>query len=235
MAHTQRVGGWAMLAHAAFAVFVTVVIGISIASLGFEDGDNPAVGLQFFRDHGDVYVLAGIGVVLMATALAVASLSLDEVLTDRANRLARRLVTASGLFATAFLLAAGIFQISAPGPVLRIAEFGEADGRSAYLVVQTAGTQVAFTGGLLLVSVWAVGLCLLGGRQRLLPVPLAWLGVIPALRVLVGLFGPLLDDASSALWALSVLVMVGMNGWFIAVGAWLVVRARTVRTALPAA
>jgi len=230
MARPQRVGGWAMLAHALFSIGVIIVIGISISRLRLEDGDNPADGLRFFRDHGDVYVLSGIGVVFMGVTLAVAALSMDEVLADRANRLSRRLVTSSGLLATAFLLAAGIFQISSPRPVLRIAEFGEADRRAAYLVVQTAGTQVAFTGRVLLVSVWAAGLCVLAGQQRLLPLPLAWLGVIPALRVLVGRFGPLVDDVSSALWVLSLLVLVGMNVWFLAVGTWLVVRAGAPQT-----
>ncbi|HUW17456.1 MAG TPA: DUF4386 family protein [Actinomycetes bacterium] len=233
MTRTQRVGGWALLAYGALSVGATALIGVAV-SLGLEDGDDPADGLRFFRDHGDVYVLSGITLFFMAVSLTVAVLGLDDVLADRANRLARRSVTTSGLFASAFLAVAGIFQISAPGPVLRIAEFGEADGRAAYLVVQLAGTQVALAGGLFTVGIWVVGMCVLGGRQRLIPLPLAWLGVIPGFRVVAGLFGPLLDNLSSVVWVVYMLAVVGTSVWFLLAGGWLVVRSRTARSEVAA-
>ena len=232
MTRTQRVGGWALLAYGGLSVGAAA-LAVSAVSLGLEDGDNPAVGLRFFRDHGDVYVLSGITLFFMAVSLAVAVLSLDDLLAERAHRLARRSVTTSGLFASAFLAVAGIFQISAPGPVLRIAEFGATDGRAAYLVVQQAGTQVALAGGLLTAGIWVVGTCVLGGRQRLIPPALAWLGLIPGFRVVAGLFGPLLDDASdasSAVWVVYMLAVVGTSVWFLLAGGWLVVRSRDARS-----
>ena len=221
---TQQLGGAALLAYGVLALGVAILTGISVSQYGFEDGDDPTVGLQFLRAHGDVYVLSGIGLVLMAVALTVAALSLDESLGARSHVVARRAVTTCGLFGAAFLVIAGVFQISAPGPVLRIEEFGPADGRAAYLVVQMAGTQVTYAAGLLAVSGWVVGICVLAGRHGVLPKALAWLGVIPALRIAVGLLGPLLDDASSALWLTYIAVIVGVNLWFLLAGLWLLLR-----------
>ncbi|QTE31457.1 DUF4386 family protein [Pengzhenrongella sicca] len=204
---------------------------MAVARLGLTDGDDAAVGLAFFRAHGDVYVAAGLGIVAMAVALTVAVIGLDEALAERASRVARRSVAACGFFAAACLAAAGAVQVGAPGPVLRIAEIDAADGRAAYLVVHLVGVQGAYAAGLLAVSGWVVGICVLAGRSRLLPAPLVWLGVIPAVRVLIGLFGPLLDGAPDALFVLYLAGAVGVNLWVLIAGAVLARAAhgRTVR------
>ena len=53
--------------------------------LGFEDTDNPAVMVEFIRAHPEVFVQAGMALILMAVSLTIAVLSVAEVIGTRSG------------------------------------------------------------------------------------------------------------------------------------------------------
>ena len=187
-------------------------------SLGFEDTDNPAVMLRFVRAHPDVYVQAGIALILMAITLTVATLAVADVAAPRSDSLAVRCVSAFGLIAAAFYLLSGALRIGASGPLLHFASLKDEWGEAAYLAVQVA-SQGLLISGIVALCLWAVGLSLIGLRTKVIPVALCALGIFPAIRLVTGLLGPLgaLPD-SDLLWVLSITSIPGVMLWCLLLG-----------------
>ncbi len=67
--------------------------------LGFEDTDNPAVMVRFIRAYPEVFVQAGMALILMAISLTVAVLAVAEVIGPRSGAVGLRSTSALGLFA----------------------------------------------------------------------------------------------------------------------------------------
>lgn len=94
-----RVGRWTAR-FGALAIIVFALAGIAWFALelapvrlGFEDTDDPAVSLRFLREHQDIYIQAGIVLILMAISLTVATFAVWDVLAPRADALAIRAAT----------------------------------------------------------------------------------------------------------------------------------------------
>ena len=137
--------------------------------LGFEDTDDPALGVEFVRAHPEVFTATGTALILMAIVLVIAVVSVAATARQERGSWAVRSASAFGLFAALCFLVFGAMRIGAVGPLLHIASLDAAWGEAAYLVVQMAGVQGVLPAGLLALAVWAAGLSLIGIRSRLIP------------------------------------------------------------------
>ncbi len=191
--------------------------------LGFDDTDNPAVGLAFLRGHAEVYAQAGAALLVLAIGLTVAAIAMADLLAERADHVALRATTTFGLFGAAFFMAHGIGRLSVH-PLLYIDSLNHGWGEAAYVALQMVGVQMLVQGGLLMLSVWSAGVALIGARTRALPRWLCALAVIPAFHIL-SVLGPLgvLPDLS-ALWILFLISIIGTMLWLLGFGATLLWR-----------
>jgi len=186
--------------------------------LGFEDTDNPALMVQFVREHPDIPIFTGLVLLAMALSLLLAVLAVADVDGSRSDRLAIGSVATLGLFAAAFYLVAGAFRIGASGPLLHFAGLDETWGNAAYVVAQAAG-QALLISGIVALCLWAVGLSLIGARARDLPMWLCALGAFPAIRLLTGILGPLgLLPSGELFWLVSMVSIPGTLIWCLALG-----------------
>lgn len=191
--------------------------------LGFEDTDDPALGVEFVRAHPEVFTATGTALILMAIVLVVAVTSVAATARQERGSWGVRSASAFGLFAALCFLVFGVMRIGAVGPLQHIASLDAAWGETAYLVVQMAGVQGVLPAGLLALGVWAAGLSLIGLRTRLIPLAVAVLGVVPAVHVLgrlVGNLGVLPDEA----WLLMVVSIPGTLAWCLLLGVGLLIR-----------
>lgn len=203
-----------------FALAGIVLIGLELAPqfLGFQDTDDPSVSLRFLREHRDVYVLAGLLLVVMAIALVASVVAVMDVLASRADALGLRVVAVLGVFAAACFLMYGVLRLGA-GPLLYIDSLDRDWGEAAYLVVQIVGIHGVAQAAILTLCLWAVGVGVLGYRSRSLPTALCAWAVIPAVR-LFGILGPLglLPDTGGVAWIVFMLSIPGTMLWCLALG-----------------
>ena len=192
--------------------------------VGLEDGDNPASSLRFLREHPVVFFASGVASVLAAIALAVAVLSVSDLGLRAATSLGARFTAAFGLFAAAYFFAYGVLRMQSPGTLTFMADMNRAWGESAYLAVQMAGTQGLASAGIFALSIWSVGVSLMGWRSGTVPVALALLGVLPALPWAMGLLGRLAVLPES-MWLVYIgSIILGIPLWGIAFGAFVGLR-----------
>jgi len=186
--------------------------------LGFDDTDDPALMVEFIRQHPEVFVQAGTMLVLMGISLAVAVLAVTDVVRPQSAGVSARSTSAFGLFAAAFFLLGGAVRIGSSGPLLHMAGLRESWGEGAYLAAQVV-SQAVLIGGIFAVCLWAVGLSLIGLRTRVIPLALCALGVLPAFRIVSGLLGPLglLPDVG-VLWVISIASIFGTILWCLILG-----------------
>lgn len=218
MNRTSRIGGGAIILFA-FLYFTNFALSSPIA--GFEDGDNPAVSLEFLSQHANLYFLSGVATVLAAITLTVAVLSIADTVLRPASSLMTRTSSTFGLFAAAFFFGNGVLHIQAPGTLVYIEGLNYDWGLSAYLAVQMAGTQGLGSASIFALSIWAIGLSLAGWHSCRLPRPLALLGILPALPWIMGFLGrlALLPDG---LWLLYIgSIFLGIPVWSLVLGVFL--------------
>ena len=154
---------------------------------GYDDGDNPAQSVAMFAVNPTPYSLSGLALTVAALALLMLVLAVSETLFRRVRQLHAAFVTGTGAIAAAVLFLGGVIRLQAPGTVTHIAGLDREWGLSAYLAVQMSGTQGALSAAIFAFAVWAVGVCVLGGRARAVPVAVLVIGVLPALVLLVPL------------------------------------------------
>ena len=188
-------------------------------SLGFEDTDDPAVSVLFIREHPEVFIQAGLVLILMSIFLTIAVLAVADAAKRRAGGVALTSVSTFGLFSAAFFLVFGALRVGASGPLLHIAGLRDDWGETAYLVVQMAGVHGVGQAGVITLCLWAVGLSLIGLRTGVLPRALCVLGMLPAIRLVGVTLGPLgvLPD-SDLLWPIFMAAIVGTMLWFLLLG-----------------
>ena len=186
--------------------------------LGFEDTDNPAIMVGFIWAHSEVFVQAGVALIVMAISLTTAVLSVAEVIGPRSGGVGLRSTTAFGLFAAAFFLFGGGIRIGSSGPLLHMAGLRAEWGESAYLAAQVV-SQAVLIGGLFALCLWAVSLSLIGLRTKALPVALCVLGLLPAFRIVSGTLGPLgLMPDTEILWLMAMASILGTILWCLLLG-----------------
>lgn len=158
--------------------------------LGFADTDDPTVMVRFVREHPYVFVQSGTTLIVMAISLTIAVLAVAEVVGARSGALSLRSTSAFGLFSAAFFLFGGAVRIGVSGPLLHFAGLRDEWGEAAYLAIQIF-SQGLLISGIFALCLWAVGLSLIGLRTKVIPFALCVLGVVPALRIVSGILGPL--------------------------------------------
>jgi hypothetical protein len=240
-----RAGGAAVLI-AGLAGITWYALELLPPLLGFEDTDNPAVSLDYLRQYPQVYAFAGVTVFIMAIADIVASFAVSDALAPRTSSITRRSLSALGLFAAAFVFMHGVLRESV-GPLLYIDSLKSEWGESAYLTIQMLGTHGFAQAGLIMLSVWAVGISVAGARSRALPIWLCIVGLIAGLRLAMLIAGPFmtapsafdtdagtaLNDLPEYLWLGSMaLIPLGMI-WWLALGIVLLVKSRPNREHRP--
>jgi hypothetical protein len=117
MTRSAKIGGLAIIL---VALLYLVSFAFSSPLVGFEDGDNPAVSLEFIRQHSEFSFTSGLASVLAAIALAVAVPSVADTLLQRSSSLMTRTTSAFGLFAAGFFFGHGGLRIQSPGTLLYI-------------------------------------------------------------------------------------------------------------------
>lgn len=209
--------GFSVLGVAWFALFLAQPM------LGFEDTDDPALGVRFVRAYPEVFTGTGTALILSSIILTIAVMSLAATARQERGSWALRSASAFGLFAAFAFLVFGAMRIGAVGPLLHIASLDAAWGETAYLVVQMAGVQGLLPAGLLALAIWAVGLSVIGIRTRLVPLAICVLGIVPAIHVVgrvVGGLGVLPDEA----WLLMIASIPGTLVWCLLLGIGLAIR-----------
>lgn len=213
---TATVGGIALIL---FAMAYVSFFGLEMVrmNLGFEDADNAAVMLAFFRQHPDIYHFSGLALVLAGITLTVAVLAGAEIATPRTAAIAIKPVSAFGLFAAVLFFAGGVLRVQTPGTVLHMANQNPDWGVAAYLAVQMAGTQGFASAAGFALSTWAVGISLLRARFDVFPRWLSVLGVVPATLLLLGFFGPLVEG-TEILYLVYIASIFGVMLWCLLFG-----------------
>lgn len=191
---------------------------------GFEDTDDPAIGLAFINAHPSAWALAGLALGITAIALVATVLALRVrlgVTSDDASKRGERGVAVDTVSVIGFFAAAMLFGMSAVrmsgGPVRYVQGLDQAWGEAAYLVTQFVGIQALATGGLVLLDLWLVGVAWIGARRGVVPRFVALLAAVPALR-LVGVLGPFGIEVEGA-WALVMLAIPAAFAWLVVLGA----------------
>lgn len=219
-----RAGGIALVIYAVASV-AWFALELTPPGLGFEDTDNPAVSLDFLREHGITYAYAGLALFTMAAGLLVGSLAVSDRLAQPPPSLAARATSAVGLAAALFFFGHGVLRNSA-GPLLHVEGLNPSWGESAYLAVQMVGIHGFAQGGLVAFSAWAVLVSYLGWRTGAIPGWIALLALLPAFRLATSLLGPfhVLDRFEDTLWIASMASIIGSMFWPLALGLWLLIR-----------
>ena len=200
---------------------------VELATRGETDGDDPAESLRYLAESGDAYVVTGILLVLLAAALVVAAVAVRAML--RAERLSLWIDAGAvaGFLGAGALGLGGVMRIAAPGPLAYISSLDPAWGESAYLVVQVAGTQTLFAGGVLGMSAWLISVAIAAWRRGSVARGALVLAVF-ALDFVFALVGPLIDIPDGVFVLHLFSLMVGLPVACAAIGgAFLVRGART--------
>jgi len=221
---SARIGALSIIV---FAVAGVIWFALEIAppALGFEDTDSPAVMLRFLREHSELSVYAGYTLLVMAITMTVATFAVTDALAPRASLLAIRTTSAFGILCAAFFFMLGVIRSSVL-PLLYIDGLNHAWGEAGYVTVQLMTIHGFAQAGSLALCLWAVGISLIGLRTRALPRWLCVLGVIPALRIVGLLFGPL-NVLPDVLWIVFMLAIPGVMLWCLLLGLVLLRRAFT--------
>jgi hypothetical protein len=185
-----RVTGGAAMIAMGVALFGARLV--ESATRGGSDGDDPAASLRYLADNGDAYVVTGLLLVVFAIGLVIASVAVRRVLNAVRPSLWVDVDAVAGWLSAGALGIAGVMRVAAPGPLAYISGLDPAWGESAYLVVQVAGTQSLFAGGVLGMSLWLIGVAIAAWRRRAV-VRGALVTAVFALDFVFALFGPLVS------------------------------------------
>jgi hypothetical protein len=200
---------------------------IELATRGQIDADDPAASLQYLVDSGDAFVATGLLLVVLAAALVVAAVAVRAVLAEAGRSLWIDAGAIAGYLGAGALVPAGVMRVGAPGPLAYISSMDADWGEAAYLVVQTAGTQTLFAGGVLGMSVWLIGVAIAAWRRRSVARPALLLAVF-ALDFVFALVAPLIEVPDGVFVLHLFSLMVGLPVACAAIGgAFLVRGART--------
>ena len=218
MQNSIRVAGVSMLVFG-IAGIAWFVLALTPPSLGYADTDDPGLMLQFARVFPAVFVQEGMALLTMSISLTVATVAMVEVLALRVDRIALRSITAFGLFAAAAFFVTGALRVNASGPAIHIAGLNEAWGQAAFVAIQVGGQALGIS-GLFMIGLWSVGVSVLGYRANALPTWLCALGILPAIRLVMGVLGPLgLLPEIGLLWPLFMAAILGTLLWYLLLGA----------------
>jgi hypothetical protein len=196
---------------------------VELATRGDTDGDDPAVSLQYLAEFGDAYVVTGILLIALAASLVVAVVATRAVLRSERPSLWLDAGAIAGYLGAGALGIAGVMRVAAPGPLDYISSLDRSWGESAYLVVQMAGTQSLYAGGVLGMSVWLLGIAIAAWRRRSVTRAALVLAVF-ALDFIFALAGPLVEVPDGVFVVHMFSLMVGLPVACAAIGGAFLVR-----------
>ena len=202
---------------------------------GFPDTDDPAVSLQFLAAHPGAWTQAGLFLGIAAFALIATVLAHRRTTVRPASAGAEpesvwpSFVAVVGVLSAAFLLGMAIVRLGGE-PLLYVRRLDQAWGESAYLVTQFVGVHLVGIGGLLLLPLWIAGSSWLGARRGSVPSVLAWLSILPLLRLILPALG-WAGFSLDGLWPIYVVAIPASWFWLILLGL-VGTRARTAEQAL---
>jgi len=214
------VAGAAMIAAGA-ALFVARLV--ELITREQVDADDPAQSLRYLAEDGDAYASTGILLVALAAALVIAAVAVRAVLRSERPTLWVEVVAVAGFLGAGALGIAGVMRVAAPGPLAYISSLDPDWGESAYLVVQVAGTQSLFAGGVLGMSLWLVGIAIAAWRRRAVARGVLLLALF-GLDFVFALAGPLVEVPDAFFAAHLFSLMVGVPLAVASIGAALLVR-----------
>ena len=207
---------------AGLAGFGAFVAELAPQANGFADTDDPSVSLRFVAAHPTDWAIAGVLFIVTSLALIVAVIAINDRLAAAARAdatgdpgVGRRSVTVVGLFSAGFLFGHGVIRL-AGGPMLYVDSLDGRWGETAYLVTQFVGVHLLAQGGILLLTIWILGVAWLAAARRALPRPVALLALIPGFRLL-GLLGPW-DVLPDGLWIFFMAAIPAGFLWLVLVG-----------------
>ena len=191
---------------------------------GFEDTDDPAIGLAFINAHATAWPMAGVVLGITAVALVVTVLAMRTRLgASRVGSsgsadpgIAIDTITVVGIMAAAALFGMAAVRMSG-GPVRYVQGLDQAWGEAAYLVTQFVGLQALVTGGLVLLELWLVGVAWLAARRGVISRVVALLAALPAMR-LIGVVGPFGLEFEGG-WLLVIAAIPATFAWLVLLGA----------------
>src|SRR4051812_41723817 len=160
---------------------------------GFPDTDAPAVSLQFLAAHPEAWTQAGVflGIAALALLATVVTRWRDDSgaprETDESSMLPT-VVALLGVLSGAMLLGMAVVRLGG-GPLRYVDSLDHVWGEAAYLVTQFVGVHLLAVGGLVLLTMWITGVAWLGARRGSIPRVLAWLAIVPLLRLVMPAFG----------------------------------------------
>ena len=225
---SSRIGGLALVA-SGLGSFAWMALELVPQGLGFQDTDSPAVSLRYLRLHPEVYAQAGTVMLLTALTLTVGVLATTAWLRERVDLLALQTVTAVGLLAAALFFMLGVLRLGVR-PLLYVDSLDHAWGEAGYVVMQMTTAHGAGQGAVLALSLWSVGIGLVGWRTRALPRALCALALFPALRIVtvIGPLGIIGEDVDlGILWLVFMAAIPGSMLWVALLGGVLVRGRRT--------
>lgn len=192
---------------------------------GFQDTDSPAIGLAFLAAYPGAWVQGGLALAVFGIAMIVTVVSMREVLRAAGPRdasgassgdVAVDTLSVVGSFAAAALFGMGCVRLSG-GPVRYVQGLDQTWGEMAYTVTQFVGVQLLLTAGILLLSIWIMGVAVVGARRGVVPRAVALLAVLPGIRLLAN---PALDSVLPVeLWIALVLAIPAAFVWLVLLGA----------------
>jgi hypothetical protein len=203
---------------------------VAVTVIGGVEPDDAVGVLGLITRNPAAWTISGFALLLMAVALLPAVFATSEVLAeaDRSTRVVTRSLAALGVIAAALFFLMGVLRQTS-GPLAFFAEIDRAAGIAATASVQLIGAHGAAQGGILAVCLWAVGVGVEGLRTRTLPVWLGVLGVIPALRVLALVLGPVLPLPDWT-WFVAIAAVPLSMLWPLALGVALLMERRRAAT-----
>ena len=176
---------------------------VDLLGRGDVDADDAAAGVAYLVRDPAPTVVSGLLLLVAGSALLVAAVAMRRPRIALVDEVAGVAGTSSGVL----LALAGILRISAPGPIGYIAGIAEEDGRAAYLVVQTVGTQLLYPAATLGIAVWIVLVVIPRLRRGEWP-PAVGAVMLPAAVVILGVAGPLLPSVPDVLFVGRVAALV---------------------------
>lgn len=196
---------------ATVAAIIWFVTYVQAPAMGFFDTDDPAVSLQFLREHSKLYSVEAVALITLALSLAVGAFAAWDAMADRIGGIARRSITSLALLAAVSFFLFGVLR-AAVGPLLYIDDLREEWGETSYLVVQLLGTHGFGQAALVALGLWIMTFGFVGWQTHALPRWLSMLAVVPAIRVIGS---PLVwfDLAADGLWILAILAIPVMLVW----------------------
>lgn len=196
---------------------------VELATRGQVDADDPAASLRYLAEFGDAYAVTGILLVVLAAALVVAAVAVRAVLRAERPSLWLDAGAVGGYLGAGALGIGGVMRVAAPGPLAYISSLDPDWGEAAYLVVQTAGTQSLFAGGVLGMSVWLLGVAIAAWRRRSVTRAALVLAIF-ALDFVFALAGPLVEVPDGVFVVHLFSLMVGLPVACAAIGGAFLVR-----------